>query len=412
FQWPPLEHDPMLLFDNIQSPSKHILTQAEDLPDLSRDIQEQSIILINGNFNYHFDIQALLTEIKPKLSRSSRLVVVVYNFYLKWLYLLSNRLKLRKGPVPSTFLTYANLENLAKLSGYQIVKEKPCVFFPFKLFGLGDLINYILPAIPILHYFSLVSIITFRPVIKSRPSTLSIIIPAKNEEGNLENAMATIPEIKDVSLEIIFVEGNSTDGTWGKIQHLQETYKGPCNIRAFRQESRGKCDAVRLGFSHAESELLIILDADLTIPATYIARFYDAYAQGEADFINGNRLVYPMEGNAMQFLNRLGNIFFAKALSHILDIRLGDSLCGTKLFSRLDYMRMVQWRRDFGDFDPFGDFELLYPASILGLGTIDIPIRYLSRKYGSTNISRFRDGWMLMKMTLTGFFRIKTGTFK
>jgi len=147
----------------------------------------------------------------------------------------------------------------------------------------------------------------------------------------------------------------------------------PLSNSSLRQTGKGKADAVRLGFAHATQPLLAILDADLTMPPEMVGRFYEAYCQGFGDFINGSRLVYPMEGDAMRFLNRLGNIFFAKMLSGILDVRIGDSLCGTKLVTRVDYQRMEAWRRDFGDFDPFGDFELLYPAAVLGLGIVDIP---------------------------------------
>jgi len=166
---------------------------------------------------------------------------------------------------------------------------------------------------------------------------------------------------------------------------------------------------VRLGFANATQQLLVILDADLTIPPEMLRRFYEAYCQGHGDFINGSRLVYPMEGEAMRFLNRLGNIFFAKMLSAILDVRIGDSLCGTKLVTRSDYQRMLAWRSDFGDFDPFGDFELLFPAAVLGLGIVDIPIRYLARTYGATSIQRFRHGLLLFKMTWIGLMRIKMG---
>lgn len=176
-----------------------------------------------------------------------------------------------------------------------------------------------------------------------------------------------------------------------------------------QQSGKGKADAVRLGFSHATQPLLVILDADLTMPPEMLGRFYGAYCQGYGDFINGSRLVYPMEGEAMRFLNRLGNIFFAKMLSAILDLRIGDSLCGTKLLARADYQRMVAWRKDFGDFDPFGDFELLFPAAVLGLGIVDIPVRYLARTYGETNIQRFRHGLLLLKMTWVGLLRVKMG---
>ena len=151
------------------------------------------------------------------------------------------------------------------------------------------------------------------------------------------------------------------------------------------------------------------MDADLTMPPELLPRFYNAYVEGHADFINGSRLLYPMEGEAMRFLNRLGNAFFAKALSFVLNSRLGDSLCGTKLVSSLDYKRFIKWRGEFGDFDPFGDFELLFPAAQLGLGIINIPVRYRARVYGSTNIRRFRDGWILLRMTTLGFFKIKVG---
>jgi hypothetical protein len=143
------------------------------------------------------------------------------------------------------------------------------------------------------------------------------------------------------------------------------------------------------------------------MPPELLGRFYKAYIDGYGDFINGSRLVYPMEGEAMKFLNRLGNIFFARALSWGLDMKIGDSLCGTKLVARHDYRRMIKWREDFGEFDPFGDFELLFPAAVLGLGCVDIPIRYLERTYGSTNISRFKHGLILLRMTLIGFYRIK-----
>ncbi len=116
-----------------------------------------------------------------------------------------------------------------------------------------------------------------------------------------------------------------------------------------------------------------------------------------------------MEGEAMRPLNRLGNVFFAKALSLILDIPISDALCGTKLLSRRDYERFVRWRSDFGEFDPFGDFELLFPAATMALGTVDIAVRYRDRTYGSTSIRRFAHGFELLKMTAIGFFRIKFG---
>ena len=237
---------------------------------------------------------------------------------------------------------------------------------------------------------------------------LTIVIPARNEKGNIENALIRMPDL-GAKLEIIFVEGHSTDQTWEEIQRVSQAYGSRYSIKSFRQTGKGKSDAVRLGFAQATSDLVTILDADLTMPPELLGRFYLAYCEGLADFINGSRLAYPMEGEAMRFLNHLGNVFFAKALSFVLGNRIGDSLCGTKLMRRVDYQRMVSWRGDFGEFDPFGDFELLFPAAILGLGIVDVPVRYRARTYGATNIHRFRHGLMLLKMTATGLFRIRAG---
>jgi glycosyltransferase involved in cell wall biosynthesis len=236
------------------------------------------------------------------------------------------------------------------------------------------------------------------------------VIPARNEKGNIEAALQRMPEFGGAALDVVFVEGHSTDGTWEEIQRVLPLYAHKFSVRAFRQTGKGKGDAVRLGFQNAHGDLLTILDADLTMPPELLQRSYDAWCEGQADFVNGSRLTYPMEGEAMRFLNRLGNLFFAHAVGAAVDLRLGDTLCGTKLLARVDHERMVRWRSAFGDFDPFGDFELIFPAAVLGLGSVDVPIAYRARTYGSTNILRFRHGLMLLKMTVIGFLRVRGGS--
>jgi hypothetical protein len=394
----PLPHENFKLFDQIQAKIKKRFTNIDDLIEVG----ERNALLLNGVFNHHFDIEKILIELKEKISRGSRVIVVLYNPYLKFVYHLANFFGFRKGEMPTTFITEKDLDCLTKLSGFELVRLRPVLYFPFNLLGLGNLINKVLPVIPLIRNLALVSIAVLRPIIQEKKEqlpTLSIIIPARNEKGNIENGLKRIPSMDGVGMEVIFVEGHSGDGTYEEIKR----------ILILKQEGKGKADAVRLGFQHSECDLLTILDADLTMPPELLPRFYNAYIKGYADFINGSRLVYPMEGKAMRFLNLLGNKFFAKVLGILLDRPLGDSLCGTKLFLRSDYKRFVEWRKDFGDFDPFGDFELIFPAAILGLGIIDIPIRYKDRTYGSTQISRFRHGFMLLKMTAVGFFKIKMG---
>ncbi len=405
-QWLPRDEDDGRLLEATQSPLKQVVSRGQEFPDLSGERDQRTAILVNGTFNHHFDVQGLLMELKPRLSRTSRLLVILYSPYLRGLYRAANWLHIRTGELPCTFLTRVDVENLAEVSGFELVRERQLAYIPWRLLGLGDLINRTLPLVPLLRWFALTSLVVLRPRIASQPEGLSCVIPARNERGNIENALKRLENFPG-PIEIIFVEGHSSDGTWEEIQRVTEEYKDRFRMQAFQQTGKGKADAVRLGFSKASEPLLTILDADLTMPPEMLGRFYRAYCEGHGDFINGSRLVYPMEGEAMRFLNHLGNVFFAKALSWVLDMQIGDSLCGTKLVTRADYGRILAWRRDFGDFDPFGDFELLFPAATLALGTVDVPIRYLARTYGSTNIHRFRHGLLLLKMTAIGLFRIK-----
>jgi hypothetical protein len=410
----PLPSDTGMLLESIDAPLKQIGASA-NLAATAPGSDAVDIILFNGNFNHTTDIQGLLETVRASLGRRGRVVVALYNWYFAWLFRLADRVGLRAGPPIVTFITQADLEQLARLAGFELVRLRPVAYVPWHFLGLGSLLNVMMPAVPGLRWMSLVTVAVLRPIVAAggdRPS-LSIVIPARNERGNIEDALRRMPDFR-AATEVIFVEGHSSDATWEEIQRVTSAWdgRGGLRVRAFQQTGRGKADAVRLGFSEATGDVLTILDADLTMPPERLTRFYDAYCQGAADFVNGTRLVYPMEGEAMRFLNRLGNVFFAKLLSFVLDVRLGDSLCGTKLVSRRDYERFVRWRRDFGDFDPFGDFELLFPAAVLGTGIIDIPVYYRARTYGTTNIRRFRDGAILFRMSMTGLLRIKFGSLQ
>jgi Glycosyl transferase family 2 len=405
----PMGNDDLVLFNACFGKEKSVCRSLDGLPDAEERSPHNRLLLLNGNCNHSLDIEGLLRQVRRKLSRQDRLVVVFYNPYLRWLFVLTNRLRIRKGNVPTTFCTRKDIRNIDRLAGFEMVRERPVGYLPFSLFGLGTLLNSILQAIPVVRWLGVVDVIVLRPVVpSSRPPSLSIVIPARNEKGNIADALLRLPDLS-VPTEVIFVEGHSTDGTWEEIQLRMREYRGPFQLRAIQQTGKGKSDAVRLGFSLATNELLTILDADLTMPPEQLGRFYDAYVAGFGDFINGNRLVYPMEGEAMRFLNHLGNVFFAKLLSFVLQTDLGDSLCGTKLMSKQDYERFVAWRKDFGEFDPFGDFEIIFPACIMGLGVMEVPIHYRARTYGATNISRFHHGIILLKMSLIGLVRIRLG---
>lgn len=402
-----LPWDDGLLYEQIISKNKKMNTTVAEIPKLREG--QSDLLLINGNLNYSFDIQEYMEAVYQKSSRSTRVVCVVYNSYLAFLYKILSRMGLRKGKLPSSFITQLDLENLFDLSKFQIVYESNMVIFPFKLFGLGTTINKILSYIPIINLFSLFTLVVLRPIKIAEKNSISILIPARNEKGNIKGALERIPHFNGAKIEILFVEGNSSDGTWEEIVKLSNDpkYTEKFSIQYMKQPGKGKYDAVKTGFDAAKNDILMILDADLTMPPELLPQFYNVYCEGKGDFINGSRLVYPMEGEAMRFLNLVGNKFFAKLLSFLLDFKLSDTLCGTKVLSRVDYQRVKAWRKDFGDFDPFGDFELLFSAAELKMGIINVPVRYKDRVYGSTQINRFRDGAILLKMSTIALFKIK-----
>ena len=411
-QYARYQYDDGLLFDLVVCATKSVVPAGEPLPDMRAARDQRCAVILNGNFNYSTDIQTLLAEIRPQINRRARVIAVAYNSYLAPLYRLASWLGVRAGQPPSTFLTYIDLENIARLAGFRVVRTRPVVYSPLRLLGLGTVLNVVLPVVPLLRHFSLAAVVVLAPNDGARESpSVTVIVPTRNERGNIAAVIEALRAERErlPGLEVVFVEGHSSDGTWDEIQRLLPGCAGDFRTQALQQSGRGKGDAVRLGMAHATGEVVTILDADLTVPAAALVRFYEAYCTGLAEFVNGSRLVYGLESGAMRGLNRLGNIAFAKSLSAVLSVRLGDSLCGTKLFARDDSARFTAWRRDFGDFDPFGDFELLFPAAVLGLTIVDVPIVYRARTYGQTNISRFRDGWLLLRMTTIGLLKVRMG---
>lgn len=258
---------------------------------------------------------------------------------------------------------------------------------------------------------ALTNFIVARPTFRKdaeRPAekpTVSVVVPARNEAGNIEGLLQRVPDMGQ-GTEIIFVEGHSRDGTLEAIEQAMARHPGR-RCRLLQQSGIGKGDAVRLGFSHSSGDLLMILDADLTVPPEQLPRFYDALVTSKADLVNGVRLVYPVEKQAMRFLNLLGNKFFGLAFTWLLGQPIRDTLCGTKALWRRDYELIQANRAYFGDFDPFGDFDLLFGAAKLNLKIVDMPIRYRQRTYGSTNIDRWRHGWLLVRMSIFAARRLK-----
>jgi len=239
-----------------------------------------------------------------------------------------------------------------------------------------------------------------------RPKSVSIVVPARNEAGHIATLLERIPLLAE-NQEIIFIEGGSNDATWWAIQNAARDYRGQFTIRTIQQTGKGKGDAVRKGFEAATGDILMILDADISVPPEELSTFYDALISGQGEFINGSRMVYIMDPKAMRFMNLLANKSFGWVFTYLLSQRFRDTLCGTKVLTKADYEHIAANRTHFGEFDPFGDFDLLFGAARANLKIIDVPVHYKARTYGETNISRFRHGWMLLQMCVVAARKLK-----
>jgi glycosyltransferase involved in cell wall biosynthesis len=282
------------------------------------------------------------------------------------------------------------------MSRWEVIKRQPRLLWPLATPVLAPLLNRgIAPFVPFAG-FAVFVVARLRPERAAVAPSVSVVIPARNEAGNIEQAVLRTPDM-GAWTELIFVEGHSKDNTWDEIQRVQQAYPQR-RIKILRQTGKGKGNAVREAFAVATGDVLMILDADLTMPPEELPKFYEAVASGKAEFANGSRLVYPMEKGAMQFLNMIANKFFGLAFSWLLGQSLKDTLCGTKVLRRQHYLTIAANRAYFGEFDPFGDFDLLFGADKLNLKIRDIPIRYRERTYGTTNIQRWRHGLLLFRM--------------
>ena len=357
-----------------------------------------------------WDAQQVLERALLVSSPETRLVVNFYSRLWEGPLRLAARLGLTKPNLPQNWLDAHDVSNLLALAGWEVVRSWQEILFPFDVPLLAPLCNRFLVRLWPFRFLALTNFVVARPAPSGarrgpeRP-VVSVVVPARNEAGNVAEIFDRTPETEG-GTELIFVEGHSTDDTYGAIEREMAARPGR-RCRLFRQTGKGKGDAVRLGFREASGDILVILDADLTVPPEDLPRFVKVLVSGKGEFANGVRLVYPMEEEAMRFMNLLGNKFFSWAFSWLLGQPLKDTLCGTKAVWRKDYRRIAANRSVFGDFDPFGDFDLIFGANRLSLKLVDVPVRYGERRYGTTNIRRWSHGWLLLRMVAFAARRIK-----
>ena len=390
-------------------PDLHFITgDIEDpaaLDDLKADFD---YIVLSDTIGYFDDIQSVFNQLRAYCTPETRLIVAYYSHLWEPVLWVAELLH-KKMPQPDVnFLSSTDITNMLYLTGFEVVRTEWRQLIPMGLFGLGGLVNRFIGTLPIIRRLCLRHYVVARPISRetARQPSATVLIPCRNEKGNIESAIKRMPRFAD-DMEIIYVEGHSSDGTFEECERVRDAYAGTWNIRVAQQDGKGKGDAVRKGFDMASKDIQMILDADLTVAPEDLPKFYEAIAAGTGEFINGTRLVYPMEQGAMRFLNYWANRTFALIFSFLLNQRFTDTLCGTKVISKTHYNRIAAGREYFGEFDPFGDYDLIFGAAKLNLKITEVPIRYADRTYGEPQISRFRDGFLLLRMVIFAWRKLK-----
>ncbi len=369
------------------------------------------LVIISNLIGFVDDVQTVFQQLKKVCNANTKIIITYYNFLWEPWVKFAELIGVKKKTPNQNWLLQQDINNLLSLAGYETYRSMNTMLFPFYIPLVSSFFNRFLVRMPLFRLLALNNFSFAKPIPDLKENvdkkySVSIVIPARNEAGNIEDAIKRLPAFGSRQ-ELIFVEGNSTDNTWEVIQDVQKKYSGTHDIKVFKQEGKGKNDAVKKGFANAAGDVLMILDADLTMPAEELPKFYQAIASGQGDFIHGSRLVYEMDAGAMRLLNLFGNKFFSFVFSWMLEQPVKDTLCGTKVIFRNDYRKLVSNQKFFGDFDPFGDFDLIFGAYKLNLRIVEIPIRYRQRTYGSTNISRFKNGLVLLRMCFFAARKIK-----
>jgi SAM-dependent methyltransferase len=386
-----------------------VVGDAEDPETLDKLEGPFDAIVISDTIGLVQDLDRLLANLHRLCVPETRIVISYYSRLWEPVLKAAERFGLMGPKPPQSWLATDDTINMLTLAGFETIKREWRLVVPKRLFGLGPLFNRTIGPLPGLRRLSLRSYVVARPVAPPKapvnPPSVSIVIPCRNEKGNIEAAIQRLPAFAP-DMEVLYVEGHSADGTFEECLRVQAAYPNH-DIKVMRQDGKGKADAVWKGFNAARGDILMILDADLTVPPETLPKFYAPIATGKAEFVNGTRLVYPMDDEAMRLLNWIANRGFARLFSYLLNQRFTDTLCGTKVIRKNDYLRLVRNRSYFGNFDPFGDFDLIFGASKLNLRIVEVPIRYAARSYGETQIQRFRHGLILLRMVLFAWRKLK-----
>ena len=399
----------------IDGSAEQIKLAKQEWPDLEFFDQDPEAADVEGEFDFILlcgvedmvDLKSVLDSVRNNCRRDTRLIVCYYNYMWQPLVTLAEKCRLRLPQQVHNWFSGSDINNIMEHADYDPIQIKHLVIWPFNFPLVSYLLNRFCARLPVLRHLTMMRIAVARPEpAPMEDASVSIIIPCRNEEGNIQDAVERIPQFGGHT-EIIFCDDKSTDATADKVREMQQKYPDK-DIKLVNGPGICKADNVWTGFDAATCDILMILDADLTVIPEELPYFYEAIVKGRGEFINGSRLVYPMHDEAMRICNILGNKFFSLLFTYILDTPIKDTLCGTKVVRRSDFARIKAIRGCWGVKDRWGDYELIFGAARNHLKIIDLPVHYMERTYGETKMTnRFKNGWIMLRFSIASMLGIK-----
>tara|TARA_B100000214_G_scaffold104954_2_gene73639 strand:- start:15909 stop:17231 length:1323 start_codon:yes stop_codon:yes gene_type:complete len=379
----------------------------EDINNFLSDDETYDLIVVTDIFELTSDIYKFLDQLNNSINQNGKILITSINTKWNLFLYIFELLNLKNKSRPRSYIHPKKINSIAKSAGFELIKSYSRQIFPFKFFQIGNFLNRLLEITLNIFNLGINNYMLFTKT-KNEFQTYSktVIVPAKNEEKNLPILFSRMPDLgKDV--EFILVCGKSEDNTYEAAEDIKKSYSN-LDINVIQQSSQGKAGAVYEAIENSKGELLAILDSDLSVDPETLSTFFSIVEEGRADFVNGTRLIYKMEEGAMRRINNIGNILFQFVISYIINEKLTDSLCGTKVFKRSLVKKIYEWQSILNSSDPFGDFDLIFSSAYFGNKILEYPVHYRSRIYGETQISRFRDGFKLIIYLLESTIKLNT----
>ena len=374
----------------------------------TKDVISECDTILISDIEHQSNPTSSLLSLSKIIRDDTKIIIISRN--LVWMIFI----KLLKSlfsfsPKKNNFLPYSYLDNLFSICNLEVIRNEKIITLPIYIPFFTNLINRIF-RLPLLNIFCLSNITILKKkdqnFSNNKDLRVSFIIPCKNEENNIKTFENEIKN-SNQSNEYLFGDDNSMDKTIDEIDKLSKKLN---NNKILKYNGPGVCKSenVYKGIELSSGDIIVVYDADLTVDFKDVEFSIDILKNTNADFINCTRMIYPQKDGAMKFSNFIGNSIFANLFSLLFRKKITDTLCGTKIFFKKDWVKIKKNITGLGVKDLWGDFDLLIGAYKNNLKITEVPVTYHERKEDNTKMtSVFLNGIRMLSIVLVAFYKLR-----